>query len=40
MSQKKFFGQMRRYFQAMQQAGPVTVLTYFGNDDAHILEPL
>jgi Icc-related predicted phosphoesterase len=38
--QKKFFGQMRRYFQAMQEAGPVTVLTYFGNDDAHILEPL
>jgi len=38
--QKKFFGQMRRHFQAMQQAGPVTALTYFGNDDAHILEPL
>lgn len=38
--QKKFFGQMRRYFQAMQQTGLVTVLTYFGNDDAHVLEPL
>jgi len=31
---------MRRHFQTMQQAGRVTVLTYFGNDDAHILEPL
>ena len=38
--QKKFFARMRGYFQAMRQAGPVTSLTYLGNDDAHILEPL
>ena len=38
--QRMFFREMRRHFQAMQEADPVTVLTYFGNDDAHVLEPL
>ena len=38
--QRNFFCEMRHHFQAMQQAGPVTALTYFGNDDAHFLEPL
>ncbi len=37
--QAGFFSEMRRHFQTMKQAGPVTVLTYLGNDDAHILEP-
>ena len=39
-AQKSFFASMRRYFQQMKQAGPVTVLTYLGNDDHHLLEPL
>ena len=38
--QAAFFGEMAQHFQAMKQAGPVTVLTFLGNDDAHILEPL
>lgn len=38
--QREFFPEMRCHLQAMKQAGPVTVITYFGNDDAHILEPL
>jgi Icc-related predicted phosphoesterase len=38
--QKAFFGEMRRLFQALKQFGPVTLLTYLGNDDAHVLEPL
>jgi Icc-related predicted phosphoesterase len=38
--QKAFFGEMRRLFHDLKQFGPVTVLTYLGNDDAHILEPL
>jgi Icc-related predicted phosphoesterase len=38
--QKAFFADMRRRFRDMQQSGSVTVLTYFGNDDAHVLEPL
>ncbi len=37
--QGEFFPEMARHFRAMKQAGPVTVLTYLGNDDAHILEP-
>ena len=38
--QKVFFADMRRLFQAMKQFGLVTLLTYLGNDDAHVLEPL
>jgi Icc-related predicted phosphoesterase len=38
--QKAFFADMRRWFHDMKQLGPVTVLTYFCNDDAHVLEPL
>jgi uncharacterized protein len=38
--QRNFFREMRRHFASMKQAGPVTVLTYFGNDDAHVLESL
>lgn len=38
--QKVFFGKMRQWFHDLKQFGPVTVLTYFGNDDAHVLEPL
>jgi len=38
--QRMFFPHMREYFQSMKQAHPLTVLAYFGNDDAHILEPL
>lgn len=38
--QKAFFAEMRRLFQALKQFGPVTLLTYLGNDDAHVLEPL
>jgi uncharacterized protein len=37
--QGEFFPVMARQFRAMRQAEPVTVLTYLGNDDAHILEP-
>ena len=38
--QKTFFGKMRQWFYDMKQFGSVTVLTYLGNDDAHVLEPL
>ena len=36
---KAFFAEMGQHFRAMKAAGPVTVLTYLGNDDAHVLEP-
>jgi Icc-related predicted phosphoesterase len=38
--QKRFFDDMRRFFRAIMQEGPITILTYLGNDDAHVLEPL
>jgi Icc-related predicted phosphoesterase len=38
--QKKFFSEMGAYFREMKRGTPVTVLTYMGNDDFHILEPL
>jgi Icc-related predicted phosphoesterase len=38
--QQAFFAELRRCFQEMKQSGPVTALTYLGNDDAHVLEPL
>jgi hypothetical protein len=38
--QERFFDDMRRFFGAITQQPPVTILTYFGNDDAHVLEPL
>ncbi len=38
--QGAFFGEMAQHLRAMKQVGPVTVFTYLGNDDAHILEPL
>lgn len=37
--QRDFFPELRAHLEAMRQAAPVTVLTYLGNDDAHILEP-
>jgi uncharacterized protein len=38
--QRDFIAEMGEHFRAMQKTGPVTILTYLGNDDAHILEPL
>ena len=38
--QKAFFAEMRRMFHDLKQFRPVTLLTYLGNDDAHVLEPL
>jgi uncharacterized protein len=38
--QGAFFAEMAQHFRAMKKAGPVTVLTYLGNDDAHVLESL
>jgi uncharacterized protein len=38
--QRAFFHKMREHLNAMKQAGPITIFTYFGNDDAHVLEPL
>lgn len=39
-NQAAFFPDMRRHLSAMARVGPITVLTYLGNDDAHVLEPL
>jgi Icc-related predicted phosphoesterase len=39
-SQQNFFSKLRRFCQEMKRQSPVTVLTYLGNDDSHILEPL
>jgi|GEM_PF-1440857 len=36
--QAAFFPEMAQHLRSMKQAGPLTVLTYLGNDDAHILE--
>jgi uncharacterized protein len=38
--QEAFFPEMGQHLRAMKRVGSVTVLTYLGNDDAHILEPL
>ena len=38
--QKAFFKELRRLFHEMKRSGPLTALTYLGNDDAHVLEPL
>ena len=38
--QKKFFSEMGTYFREMKRSASATVLTYMGNDDFHILEPL
>jgi Icc-related predicted phosphoesterase len=38
--QKDFFSVLRHHLQRMRKVGPVTVLTYLGKDDHHILEPL
>ena len=38
--QKAFFAEMRKWFRDLKNFGPITVLTYLGNDDAHLLEPL
>lgn len=37
--QQQFFPALRGYLLRMQQKAAVTVLTYLGNDDYHILEP-
>jgi Icc-related predicted phosphoesterase len=39
-AQGDFLTDIRRHFRAMQKSGPVTILAYLGNDDAHIFEPL
>ena len=39
-SQKNCFSMLRRYCQEMKRYSPITVLTYLGNDDFHVLEPL
>src|SRR5437867_1381871 len=39
-AQTNFFSELNRYCQEMKRRGPVTVLTYLGNDDFHVLEPL
>ena len=39
-AQKRFFSELKTYCQQMKRSASVTVLTYFGNDDFHILEPL
>jgi hypothetical protein len=39
-AQKKFFSEMKTYCGEMKRSASATVLTYFGNDDFHILEPL
>ena len=38
--QERFFKPLRRYLETMKQAGVRDVFTYFGNDDAHPLQPL
>lgn len=38
--QREFFAEMGQHFRTMRKTGPVTILAYLGNDDAHILEPL
>jgi len=38
-AQKQFFPTLRGYLRIIQQNTQATVLTYFGNDDCHILEP-
>ena len=38
--QKKFFSEMGTYFLEIKRNASATVLTYLGNDDFHILEPL
>lgn len=39
-TQKNFFSKLSRYCRDMKRRAPVTVLTYLGNDDFHVLEPL
>jgi hypothetical protein len=39
-AQKDFFPELSRYCREMKRRDPVTVLTYLGNDDFHVLEPL
>lgn len=39
-AQKAFFSELNRYCREMKRRDPVTVLTYLGNDDFHVLEPL
>ncbi|MGA2862938.1 MAG: metallophosphoesterase [Verrucomicrobiota bacterium] len=38
--QRKFFPVLADYLAAMRGSGPTTILTFFGNDDFHPLEPL
>jgi len=39
-AQRDFFPELSRYCREMKRRDPVTVLTYLGNDDFHVLEPL
>ena len=39
-AQKEFFSDLRNYCREMKRNTSATVLTYLGNDDFHILEPL
>jgi Icc-related predicted phosphoesterase len=38
--QRRFFPALRRHLREMNEAAPLTVLLFLGNDDCHILEPL
>jgi Icc-related predicted phosphoesterase len=38
--QRRFFPVLADYLAAMRGSGETTILTFFGNDDAHPLEPL
>jgi Icc-related predicted phosphoesterase len=40
VAQKEFFSDLKTYCREMKRSSSATVLTYFGNDDFHILEPL
>lgn len=38
--QRSFFSPLRRRLEKIKKLTPAKVLTYFGNDDAHVLEPM
>lgn len=39
-SQRSFFPKLKQHLQKIKDQTPAEVITYFGNDDAHVLEPL
>ena len=38
--QKAFFTTLQKRLQAIRDKSPAQVLTYLGNDDSHVLEPM